>query len=597
MKYNLLENTRYLLRENYLLNERFVLNEAITEVEINNLIKLLDNVKTAFTRGDTEKETDDALEELWNIASTLDAQCKGANDPENIKGKLRDALTKLTNLSNKININGQTGKDIFKDKANVNSLDKLWDLAAAAPVKGENERKWAKAEKDVIKEIRQWAEILFTIVDGYWKSNNVDRTPQTNSIYNNIESATTALNLLIKATKLSVNPVTPTAEIEELITNGTKLCQSFLTGTDEEKESHRKTIEELCEKLAKTIDIELTRTGAKDQLDSTEDASKIDWAKRFKEATDKESFWRSYFKEYWGKYTDKIVRIGNLFREHCEKFGFTDKTNPFIVFLKRCFDNGWTVSETVYLLINNALVYDYITKDELLKYDDAHAICLINCADIYKKSDADARGYFELIGKIKNLHPLSLLKNETDDEVKNIVSHLGQKNSPNIKQFMWVVLFECISFDNLIQKNPDPTKTIDFENVKLLNVKTIKLRPLENVRAILLALNPSGANEKAIDTEGMDKLINRIAALKNPPVEAAKWLRKVVSYYILDTEAIQIYRDYAAIDKATYTGNEEIAILTELLNYGTRMSKDQVRKVCDGVQEKLQALTPPQTLK
>jgi len=586
MKYTLAENIKHILNEKYILDERYILSEAaaLTKIklaDIKTAATLLDKVKKLFKTPRDTKQKDKAIAEFENILQILDGELAFTQDIGDVKGKVLASLNKIEQLAKGVKID----TSVFFNQPTSNPFSDLRALASSNT-----------ADKDTLKKIKETVKKLTSITNALTNANAAsENNSETNArLLTYVEAAETAVKQFYdfaKANKLDDPTCTYTLQnlsIETDIANCIKGCNSYIA-----KPGDAKLIKENSElfiKLAASIQKEFA---AANYAGKTVHARDTDWEARFK-SMDANQFWDEYYTEYWTKDGDRIRALGKTFRDQCEKLGFTDKTNPFITFLKTYLvKKNYNITEAAWVAINNGIVNKVFNTTDLTH--PTNKACILYCQDFYTKSGTELEEYVKyysniilnIKAKIESIFTKGVAESP---EIKSICSHLFD-NDLQVEQFLWLILYnESMSFDKVKRENAsDKFKAIG---------KT--LRPLTEIEYLIRTLDPDSiSKEKKFTTTALGILIDNISKLHaNPkPLDQAKYLRVLISKFLLETDAESLYKKYAKINSAIVSGTEEITILKNLYLLGNKMTKDDVIKVIDGVEAKLVAESTSYTLK
>lgn len=129
--------------------------------------------------------------------------------------------------------------------------------------------------------------------------------------------------------------------------------------------------------------------------------------------------------------------MGDPFRNQCEKLGFSEKTNPFISFIRKyVIEKNYPIGGSIYTAIHNAVATGKLSQ-ELLKGTVGNKINILNCKDLYTKSAKEITDYFNYFNDIysrseyepNNIFSIDI-NNITDTDRKRkfraIISHLNR---------------------------------------------------------------------------------------------------------------------------------------------------------------------------
>ena len=129
--------------------------------------------------------------------------------------------------------------------------------------------------------------------------------------------------------------------------------------------------------------------------------------------------------------------MGDPFRNQCEKLGFSEKTNPFISFIRKyIIEKNYPIGGGIYTAIHNAVASGKLSQ-ELLKGTVGNKINILDCKDLYTKSAKQITDYFNYFNDIysrseyepNNIFSIDI-NNITDTDRKRkfkaIISHLNR---------------------------------------------------------------------------------------------------------------------------------------------------------------------------
>jgi len=172
----------------------------------------------------------------------------------------------------------------------------------------------------------------------------------------------------------------------------------------------------------------------------------IDWAKKYDSMSNKDAFWEYYYTVAWGAQKGaRIKALGEAFKQECRVYGFTEDTNPFIVYLGWALDS-FNVTKDVYFAIHDAIARgsSAITENDLI-HKGGDALNLLRNREFYTLSNDSARTYINYVAEVKRLSPTGLttlrrnlgakkpLADGSDEAKKyNILTYLSKDTASDI---------------------------------------------------------------------------------------------------------------------------------------------------------------------
>ena len=127
----------------------------------------------------------------------------------------------------------------------------------------------------------------------------------------------------------------------------------------------------------------------------------MDWAEELKKASDRKKVWDSYYKVEWGENADFVKKLGSAVVVELNHFGFSEKVNPFITFIKTLINKNFVVNDAAYSAVHDAYVSQYINSNDLRNTNDK----ILFCKDLYTHSGGEILEYLrrrnEIIQKPK----------------------------------------------------------------------------------------------------------------------------------------------------------------------------------------------------
>ena len=153
-------------------------------------------------------------------------------------------------------------------------------------------------------------------------------------------------------------------------------------------------------KLVAERELEKRRVQKTDKPGSVTD---VDWENELKNAKyldQKVRVWQRYYREEWGEDANVVFKIDGAFMQECMAYGFDERTNPFISYLRRVLDNP-SVNKSkvpgVYPAVHNAFVRRYLLIGDIRGGSGdtggvvPYASCnIINSSGLYDLSPSEA---------------------------------------------------------------------------------------------------------------------------------------------------------------------------------------------------------------
>ena len=140
----------------------------------------------------------------------------------------------------------------------------------------------------------------------------------------------------------------------------------------------------------------------------------MDWAEALKKSSNREEVWDKYYKIEWGDNADFVKKLGSAVVVEINHFGFSEKVNPFITFIKTLINKKFVVNNAAYSAIHDAYVSHYINSNDLRNTTNTQDKILF-CSDLYTHSGGEILEYlrrrYEIIQKPKE----SLIDGYTTD--------------------------------------------------------------------------------------------------------------------------------------------------------------------------------------
>ena len=320
---------------------------------------------------------------------------------------------------------------------------------------------------------------------------------------------------------------------------------------------------------------------------NTDRTDSINWDDRFAKAKDKKSFWDSYYEKAWGNNSNKIRALGDPFRNQCEKLGFSEKTNPFISFIRKyVIEKNYPIGGGIYTAIHNAVASGKLSQ-ELLKGTVGNKINILDCKDLYTKSAKEITDYFNYFNDIysrSEYEPNNIYSIDIDNithtvrkrKFKAIISHLNRDDKSR-NQLVWLLLFNTLPFtDRGLLSADDNTKITAYSATK---VETMTLRNLAEAQAIAKILNPDVTNisSKAFTDDAIKALIAKMpeANISNKTKIGQRILVMLGQFLTPEAEE-QILKDYPKLAEITVSPTDRVKYRKQILDLGNNMTKKQI---------------------
>ena len=146
------------------------------------------------------------------------------------------------------------------------------------------------------------------------------------------------------------------------------------------------TLSNLSKKIIEAIQI---KDSANDQDLKYEKG--MDWAEELKKASDRKKVWDSYYKVEWGENADFVKKLGSAVIVELNHFGFSEKVNPFITFIKTLISKNFVINDAAYSAVHDAYVSHYINSNDLRNTNDK----ILFCKDLYTHSGGEILEYLQ----------------------------------------------------------------------------------------------------------------------------------------------------------------------------------------------------------
>ena len=585
MKYYLNESIKYIL------SERFVLNEDASTIvsELDSLDRILYNyVKSNKESKDTSTDT----ENIKNISQELSAL---NNTLSNYKKTSTNIFDKAINK-----LSGQVLKssDAAKIKgATKEVLQKVETLLDATSIAGTKVNGTATTVKDYLRQIKTLAasddvskETLLQIKENVAKiSSIINALSQKKS-----DDSNTSKDLVTIAEDALMNVYNLKQFIQKIggaekfaaLANADKLMLVVTTIRKQQKEG-KKSLSEQRQNILDFSNLTKKVINASGITLNTDRTGSINWDERFAKAKDKKSFWDSYYEKAWGNNSNKIRALGDPFRNQCEKLGFSEKTNPFISFIRKyVIEKNYPIGGGIYTAIHNAVATGKLSQ-ELLKGTIGNKINILDCKDLYTKSAKEITDYFNYFNDIysrseyepNNIFSIDI-NNITDTDRKRkfkaIISHLNRDDKSR-NQIAWLLLFNTLPFtDRGLLSVDDNTKIAAYNATK---VETMTLRSPAEAQVIAKILNPEVANisSKAFTDDTVKALVAKMpkANISNK-TQIGQWILVMLGQFLAPEAEEQILKDYPKLTEIALSPTDRVKYRKQILGLGNNMTKKQI---------------------
>ena len=585
MKYYLNEGIKYILSEQFVLNE-----DASTIVsELDSLDRILynyvrSNKESKDTSTDTEniKSISQELSALNNTLSNykktstnifdkainkLSGQVLKSSDAAKIKGATKEVLQKVETLldttsiaSTSTGVDGTTVKDYLRQ---------IKTLAASDDV-----------SKETLLKIKENVAKISSIINALSQKKSDDSNTSKDLVTIAEDALMNVYNLKQFIQKIGG------AEKFAALANADKLMLIVTTICKQQKEG-KKSLSEQRQNILDFSNLTKKVIDASGITLNTDRTDSINWDDRFAKAKDKKSFWDSYYEKAWGNNSNKIRALGDPFRNQCEKLGFSEKTNPFISFIRKyVIEKNYPIGGSIYTAIHNAVASGKLSQ-ELLKGTVGNKINILDCKDLYTKSAKEITDYFNYFNDIysrseyepNNIFSIDI-NNITDTDRKRkfkaIISHLNRDDKSR-NQMAWLLLFNTLPFtDRGLLSVDDNTKIAAYSATK---VETITLRSLTETQAIAKILNPevTSISSKAFTNDTIKALVAKMpkANISNK-TQIGQWILVMLGQFLAPEAEEQILKDYPKLTEIALSSTDRVKYRKQILDLGNNMNKKQI---------------------
>lgn len=579
MKYILEENIRHIL------SERFILNEDAST--IGNDLKSLWGILTNYAKSNAEsKESSTDTKNITNISQELSALNNTINNKS--KGIFQKAINKLADQTLKstdiARIKGTTKEVLQKVEALLDASSIADEAVAGTTVKDYlRQLKVLAASDDVSKEtalkIKENVAKITDIINALAQKKSTGSNTSKDLV-------TIAEDALMNVYNLQqFIPKVGGADKFAALANADKLMNVVTTIINDQKAG--KTLSEQRQNILDFSNLTRKVIDASGITLNTDRTNSVNWDDRFAKAKDKDSFWDSYYEKAWGNNSNKIRALGDPFRNQCEKLGFSEKTNPFIHFIRKyIIEKNYPIGGSIYTAIHNAVASGKLDK-ELLRGTVGDKINILDCKDLYTKSAkeiADYFSYFRDIYSKSEYDPNTLFSIDVDNiadadrqkKFKAIISHLNRDDKSR-NQIAWLLLFNTLPFTDRELLSIDTSKKITSYSAN--NVESTSLRNLVEAQAIANILNPEVTNisNKAFTDDAVKALVAKMPkASAGNKMQIGQWILVMIGQFLAPEAEEQILKDYPGLTEIELSPTDRVKYKKQILEFGNSMTKKQI---------------------
>ena len=572
MKYYLNESIKYILSEQFVLNEAIKHSDLIVQGKTicDYIKKLLDELENGT---DDTNVKEDALNKIFDRTTSLMQDTRKVNDVEIIKGKAKDYINTIQSLI--AVVDPSTFNDSITADNKTTAFGKFFahlnELIEKSDVK----------KSELTSELSKIDTIVQTAMDSLADITN--SAAETKTKDEQIVTLTKAYKLIYKVSQASETEYDNNESISETIEGLSDALKKVTEAkNDEAKNNARNNFITLCEEIAEgdIADLIDNLTVANYSQTSLETSlgKGIDWAKEYKNTSDKELFWNKYYNGAWGKNADKIKSLGESFKQECAVLGFTEATNPFIAFIKKYYTEdaemqaagksaaGYYIDIQHYEAIHNAIAENKLLKRDITNNPKEPITVnnnIIFYRDFYAKPGNEAKIYIDALSKLRNMNIKNLVL-----ENKTVQTNLIACSNGDNELFIAAVLTNKVPLKDLLA---------DKANLSPITpTRDDKLRPVQDLEQLLTLMNANDTNKEVWNSMSTDKLIAGIKeTFKGEEAKYAKW----IICYIANSQET----DDAKINKLKNLNNtykwfnsfdssldvvKKVKIITELNRYG-----------------------------
>lgn len=370
MKYILAEQIKYILREDISGPEwegaMKIIQSYKNKTEVD---KLIDELRSA---ANVDKTTADNIESIAKIVSGTEDSTDRTND-EVKSDKYKKALKDMMDLLRSQKIDIGTDNSEFAKLAELSNKDDqltaeemnevgtiFTSLKNIGKGDGKEESHWTTVdskEKDIIVN-----ELLYML----------DNAEKVENRLNELKSKLDSIDKNKKnAYEKLIKEINNTIALEKI---NDKTYKKLIT------------LSNLSKKIIEAIQI---KDSSNDQNLKYEKG--MDWAEALKKSSNRDEVWDNYYKIEWEDNADFVKKLGSAVVVELNHFGFSEKVNPFITFIKTLINKTIKVNNTTYSAIHDAYVSHYINSNDLRNTQDK----ILFCEDLYTHSGGEILEYLQ----------------------------------------------------------------------------------------------------------------------------------------------------------------------------------------------------------
>lgn len=588
MKYYLEESIKHILSERFILNEAEG-DETATDAFDTTIYDKITSLRTKASNyikhhdlKEKDKNNADTVSNLRTAAVVLNSQMRRTKDVNEIKADAVAAIEKIEKLLQLADASfnatdgplHQTIKD--KPKGVVEStayelFNTLKTLARSSAV-----------DRKTIDKLKQYVG-LFTAAISDLNVNDIKNKIDTSATVTACENLILSLDNLSDFYKSTSKTGEAFTTINKQIQTATDIHDTWVENkTTENLTKMTSAFESLNSNIIKVLNAEGVETDASKERSM----HAIDWAKRYKEAVDKNQFWENYYKQVWGTNAGRIIALGDAFKLECLNLGFSATTNPFISFIQKYIvGKKYSIDKAPYDVLHNAIANSRLKAGNLTT--EKNYANLIYCRDFYTKDAATMKEYIDRLGEINGLDLADIFDKDKIDKIveperkekfKSLLTYFEPTTSHT--PFVWAILFDTVKFSELIKADGEIGSKSNVLNVptSIDAVETVKLRAIPEIKALLQILKPElmEARNKAYDNNTLQQLVNKIPANKD---DVGKWISVLISTFLLPVDMDSLYEKFPDLKNVTLTAGEIAEIKKEALALGNSMTPKQIRNI------------------
>ncbi len=487
MKYILAEQIKYILREDISEPEwkgaMKIVQSYKNKLKIDELI---DNIRSTQA---IDNKTANEINKIAAIANGTEDSTDRTNN-EVKSDKYKKALTDMMDLlrSHKINISEKNSE--FAELAELsNKDDQLTDEEMNRV--GEIFNILKGVGEGNVKDNSSW-----TTVDSKEKDKIVNELlymlDNAEKVENRLTELKSKLDSIDKSKKKAYDKI-----IEEI--NNTIALKDI--NSDKDKYKKLFILSNLSKKIIEAIQI---KDSSNDQDLKYEKG--MDWAKELKKASDRKKVWDSYYKVEWGENADFVKKLGSAVVVELNHFGFSEKVNPFITFIKTLINKKFVVDDAAYSAVHDAYVNQYINSNDLRNTNDK----ILFCKDLYTHSGGEILEYLRRRHEIIQKPKESLIDGYTTDRNDLLYTAYNLFNSdyPLLKA--------------------DPSTPVNLGDAKYININ--KLNTLSKIKENITIVFGE-AEEKTIKTKVDDAWYASFE--KEGKTDLTKYAKAAICYILI----------------------------------------------------------------